>query len=63
MTNVMSKRNELLINTSNNIYMGTTVISTQTHSFSLHGALQNNSVGIAVYLMDQRYVHLDVIIA
>jgi len=59
----MLKRNELLINTSNYIYMGTTVISTQTHSLSLHGALHNNSVGIAVYLMDQSYVHLDVIIA
>ena len=58
-----------IINESNNIYIPTTeylfwsVVSTQPHSLSLHGALHNYSVGFAVYLVDQRYVHLDLIIA
>jgi len=64
MTNAMSKRNELLIiNKSNNIYIRTTRVAVPTHSLFLHGALHNNSVGFAAYLMDQRYIRLDVIIA
>ena len=41
----------------------TTGVPLRHHPLSFHGALHNNSVGIVVCLVHQRYVHLDVIVA